>query len=39
VIQKAEGLLSRMQKKELASVEPRRADKAEDAEAPQLTLF
>lgn len=39
VIQKAEGLLSRMQKKELASVEPRRTDRTEDAETPQLTLF
>jgi len=39
VIHKAEALLSQMQKKELAVVETRRREKAEEAEAPQLSLF
>jgi DNA mismatch repair protein MutS len=39
VIQKAEALLTQMQKKELAVVEARRKEKAEETEAPQLSLF
>lgn len=39
VIQKAETLLSQMQKKELAVVESRRSALQEPAEAPQLSLF
>lgn len=39
VIQKAEALLSQMQKKELAAVETRRRALEEPLEAPQLSLF
>ena len=39
VIQKAEGILSQMQKKELATVETRARDRNEETEAPQLSLF
>jgi DNA mismatch repair protein MutS len=39
VIQKAESVLSQMQKKELAVVEARQRDRADEPEAPQLSLF
>lgn len=39
VIQKAESVLSQMQKKELAVVEARQRGRGEETEQPQLTLF
>jgi len=39
VIQKAESVLSQMQKKELAVVEARQRERLDETEAPQLSLF